>query len=340
MPDAARDALIDAFLAEAGWGAARRRPLPGDASFRHYVLLEDGGRRALMMDAPPDKEDVRPYISIDRHLRRLGYSAPEIYAAAPQAGLLVIEHLGDDTYTRLLDGGRDAKTLYALAVDVLIDLHRRPAAEALPPGLAPYDEAALLREVLLFPEWYLPEMTGRPTSAAATGAFVAAWKAVLPPAVAAPPTLVLRDYHVDNLLLVAGRPGIAACGLLDFQDALAGPAAYDLMSLLEDARRDIAPDLSSVMLERYRRAFPALDWSAFTTVYAILAAQRHVKVIGIFTRLFRRDGKPRYLDHLPRLWCLLERSLEHPALAPVAGWLEEYVPPALRGAPAGLGVRA
>ena len=331
MFDDARPALIDTFLAAAGWGAARRQPLPGDASFRHYTVLDDGARRALLMDAPPDKEDVRPYLSIAHHLRSLGYSAPDVFAADAAAGLLVIEHLGDDTYTRLLDRGDHADPLYTLAVDVLIDLHRRPAAEAVPVGLAPYDAATLLREAMLFVDWYVPEITGGAVAKAAYDAYVAAWRVALAPVLAAPATLVLRDYHVDNLLRIADRDGMAACGLLDFQDALGGPAAYDLMSLLEDARRDVDPPLATAMLARYRDAFPEIDWPAFMTVYRILAAQRHMKVIGIFTRLARRDGKRRYLDHLPRLWRLLRQSLDDQALSAVNLWLDSHVPPSQRG---------
>ena len=353
-----RAARIDAFLASAGWGGATRRPLESDASFRRYTFLGDDARRALLMDAPPDKEDVRPYLRIARHLTGLGYSAPRILAEDTAAGLLVIEDLGEDTYTRLLtprvassslaeqgqaddghprDGGSLEDRLYALAVDVLIDLHRRPPAEAIPPDLPAYDEATLLREALLFTDWYLPAATGRPVEPALRDAYVAAWRAVLPPVLGGDgsrPTLVLRDYHVDNLLLVPGRPGVAACGLLDFQDALAGHPAYDVVSLLEDARRDVGDDLAARMRARYAAAFPGDVpgfHGAFDAAYAILGAQRHMKVLGIFVRLSRRDGKPRYLVHLPRLWRLLERALRHPALAPVATWLDGNVPAALRG---------
>ncbi len=396
-----RAAQIDAFLAAAGWGGARRRPLESDASFRHYTFLADGPRRALLMDAPPEREDVRPYLRIARHLTGLGLSAPHIYAEDAAAGLLVIEDLGEATYTRLLDRGagppspcpsssgsaaiaqmpaepargegtlffapehvtinrdaapgsplpsegegqgeggpaRDAGSagntlkdqLYALAVDVLIDLHRRPAAESIPPDLPPYDEAALLREALLFTDWYLPAAARRSTDEAVRDDYIAAWRAVVAPVLAASPTLVLRDYHVDNLLLLQGRSGITACGLLDFQDALAGHPAYDLVSLLEDARRDVGDGMAARMRARYTAAFPGQSSSAFAAAYAILGAQRHMKVLGIFVRLSRRDGKPRYLVHLPRLWRLLQRAVLHPALAPVASWLERNVPANLRG---------
>ena len=148
-----------------------------------------------------------------------------------------------------------------------------------------------------------------------------------------PPTLVLRDYHVDNLMLLEGRSGIAACGLLDFQDAVIGPRSYDLVSLLEDARRDVSPDLAAAMLEQYLAAFPALDREAFAASYAILGAQRNCKIVGIFTRLDRRDGKPIYLRHIPRVWRLIAQDVRHPALAPMAAWLDRHIPPALRRIP-------
>ena len=329
----ARDAAIRRFLADSGWGGADRHPLDNDASFRRYERLAAGGRTAMLMDAPPAHEDVRPFLRMARHLDGLGYSAPGILAEDTTAGLLIVEDLGDDTYTRLLDRGADAEDLYGRAVDVLADLHRRPRSQALPAGLAPYDDEALLAEAFLFADWYLPAITGRPTEAAVREDFGAAWLSVFPAVHGEPPTLVLRDYHVDNLMGLADRPGVAAVGLLDFQDAVAGCPAYDVVSLLEDARRDVDPALAWRMVARYRAANPDVDGDWLATACAILGAQRHAKVIGIFTRLGRRDGKPRYLAHLPRLWRMLERSLADPALAPVRRWMDRHVPPTLRAAP-------
>jgi aminoglycoside/choline kinase family phosphotransferase len=246
---------------------------------------------------------------------------------------VLIEDLGDDTYTRLLAAGHDERTLYELATDLLIDLHRRPAKKAVPSGLAPYDLAAFQREADLFVAWYMPAVTGKAASEALLESYRTCWKAVLPLAYGAPGTLVLRDYHVDNLMLVHGRVGLAACGLLDFQDALVGPASYDFISLVEDARRDIAPELIAAMRARYVAAFPALDRDAFDASCAVLAAQRHAKVIGIFTRLCVRDGKPKYLVHIPRVWRLLERAAAHPALAPVRQWLDGNIPRRSRTVP-------
>jgi hypothetical protein len=328
-----RDAEIATFLAKSGWAGADRRVLAADASFRRYDRLRLGSRSAVLMDAPPTKEKVAPFIAIANHLGRLGYSAPRIHAADVAAGLVLIEDLGDDTYTRLLAGGRDETALYELAIDVLVDLHRRPGAEAIPPGLALYDPAAFQREADLLPEWYLPAVAGRPTGEETIRSYRDCWQELLPLAYGAPKTLVLRDYHVDNLMLLPGRPGIAACGLLDFQDALAGPASYDLISLLEDARRDISPTLVEAMRRRYLAGFAALDREAFGASCAVLAAQRHAKVIGIFTRLCVRDGKPKYLVHIPRVWRLLEGAVAHAPLAPLRDWLDAHIPRALRTAP-------
>jgi hypothetical protein len=327
---------LDVFLDSAGWGRAGRAALAGDASFRRYLRLDDGRRRAVLMDAPPSCEDTRPFVALARHLRRLGLSAPEILAEDNRNGFLILEDLGDATYMSILNGAAngqpDESTLYALAVDVLIHLHRLAPDDAVPAGLAPYDDGALIDEANLLIDWALPAARGHATTDDARHSYAEAWRAALAPLHGQPRTLVLRDYHVDNLMWLAGRHGVAACGLLDFQDALAGPAAYDLMSLLEDARRDIDPALIDAMKTRYRAAFPGLDRQGFDDSYAILAAQRHAKVIGIFTRLDRRDGKPGYLIHLPRVWRLLEGALRHPALAPVADWFERHVPPAARTA--------
>lgn len=325
----AREAAIDAFLRSAGWGDVPRQALPGDASFRRYHRLADATRRAMLMDAPPPREDVRPFLAVAELLRGAGFSAPGILAADVDAGLLLIEDFGDGTYTRLLAAGASEEALYTLAVDVLIALHRG-FAPAAAPFLPAYDDERLLSEALLLVDWYLPAVTGAAPPAAVREAYIAAWEAVLPLLRRVPVSLVLRDYHVDNLMRLDGRDGVAACGLLDFQDAVLGPVAYDLVSLLEDARRDVPPALQAAMRARYVDAFPALDPAAFDTAYAVLGAQRNCKIIGIFTRLCVRDGKPVYLPHLPRLWRLVADDLRHPALAPVAQWLDAHVPPPLR----------
>lgn len=324
-----REALITRFLTAAGWGDAERGRLAGDASFRHYDRLRRKGEQAVLMDAPPPKEDVRPFVRIARHLARLGYSAPRLLGVDEENGLLLLEDLGDDTYTRLLANGADETALYALAMDTMADLHAKP--DAIPAGLPAYDDERLLTEACLLTDWYMPAV-GFPVTPEARAEYAALWTDLFPIARAMPDTMVLRDFHVDNLLLLE-RPGLKACGLLDFQDAVAGPITYDPMSLLEDARRDIDPTLIAAMKQRYLSRFPVLDPAAFEASWAVMAAQRHAKVIGIFTRLCKRDGKAIYLDHIPRVWRLLEASLAHPALADIKAWLDANIPPANRTVP-------
>jgi N-acetylmuramate 1-kinase len=328
-----RHAAMADFLAAQGWAGVDPVRLAGDASFRAYYRLSDRGRRAVLMDAPPPLEDVRAYVAVAAVLRRLGLSAPEIYAEDTRCGFLLIEDFGDDTYTRLLRAGADEAVLYALAIDTLVTLQRAVAATGVP-ELPPYDDERLLAEAALLTDWYAPAVLGAPLSDVARGDYLARWRGVLPDAVSAPPTLVLRDYHVDNLMLLPGRPGVSGCGLLDFQDAVTGPPSYDLVSLLEDARRDVSPALREAMTERYLASFPELDRASLARSAAILAAQRNCKILGIFTRLWRRDGKPAYLPHIARVWRLLEDDLRRePALRPIAEWLDRHVPAALRRAP-------
>jgi len=327
-----RSALIDRFLADNGWGDGNRGPLADDASFRGYERLTRGGERAVLMDAPPPQEDVRPFAAIAGVLQDLGFSAPEIRARDVENGLLLLEDLGDTTYTRALADGGDEAALYTLAVDVLIALHRRfdPAAAEIPD----YDDARLLDEAALLTDWYLPAVTGSPLSDAARTDYLDRWRAAFDTARAAPSSLVLRDFHVDNLMLLDNREGVRACGLLDFQDAVIGPVTYDLASLFEDARRDVPPDLAARLMDRYCAAFPGLDRAAIEASYAVLAAQRSAKILGIFTRLDRRDGKSDYLDHIPRVWRWLEGDLAHPALADLKAWFDDTLPPPLRRTPA------
>lgn len=326
-----RSALIDRFLADNGWGDGNRGPLADDASFRRYERLTRDGERAVLMDAPPPQEDVRPFAAIAGLLQDLGFSAPEVRARDVENGLLLLEDLGDTTYTRVLADGGDEEALYTLAVDVLIELHRRfdPNAADIPD----YDDARLLDEAALLADWYLPAVTGAPLPAASRTEYLDLWRAALSVARAAPSSLVLRDFHVDNLMLLDGRPGVCACGLLDFQDAVIGPVTYDLASLFEDARRDVPPELASRLMDRYLAAFPALDRAAIEASYAVMAGQRSAKILGIFTRLDRRDGKPVYLEHIPRVWRWLEGDLAHPALADLKAWFDDTLPPPLRRTP-------
>ncbi len=317
-----REAAVTSFLAEAGWGEARREPLPGDASFRRYVRLRRGGETVMLMDAPPPEEDVRPFVAVAARLADLGLSAPRVERADPAHGLLLLEDFGDDTFTRLLEQGESEEELYLLATDALATLQGQPGAAG---GFPSFGEDRFVAGAELFLDWYLPAAGKQATD---REGFVAAMRKVLEPVLAGPETLMLRDFHVDNLIRLDGRIGVAACGLLDFQDAAGGPPAYDLASLIEDARRDVDEGMRRAVLARYRAAFP--DAGNLERDIAVLGAQRHIRVLGTFMRLARRDGKPGYLRHLPRLRRMLERNLAHPALEPLAAWFRRNAAADLR----------
>ncbi len=328
-----RQLAMAAFLETAGWRGAAPTPLAGDASFRSYYRVRRGRRSAVVMDAPPPHEAVGPFVSVAAILREFGLSAPEVLAENRPEGFLLIEDFGDDTYTRLLRRGADELALYTLAIDALVALQRAVAATAAP-DLPPYDIEKLLGETALLTDWYMPLLRGAPTSPALREEYLALWRAVLTRVAAPPrPTMVHRDFHVDNLMLLPDRPGARSCGLLDFQDAVLGPPAYDLVSLLEDARRDVPQGLRRAMTERYLAAFPVPDRASLDLSAAVLAAQRNCKILGIFTRLWKRDGKSGYLVHIPRLWRLLEADLRHPALTDIERWIGCHLPPPARRPP-------
>lgn len=311
------------FLAACGWDGCEIRPLAGDASFRRYFRIVRGGEQAVLMDAPPPHEDSRPFVAVAGWLAGAGLSAPAILASDPDRGLLLLDDFGDARLRETLDAAPDRESeLYALAVDLLVHLHARPPM----PGLRPHGLDQWLDELQLFPDWYCRSL-GLEVD---IEAWRAAWRAALAPIAGdgAGPVTVLRDYHAENIMLVSGRAGIRHLGLLDFQDAVAGHPAYDLASVLEDARRDVSPAVERAMLERYVKATG--QGPDFETAFWALAAQRNTRILGVFTRLWKRDDKPHYRAFQPRMWGLLERDLGHPALAGVRDWFERNVPPAAR----------
>ncbi len=321
-PDSAGD-----FLASCGWAGARIEPLAGDASFRRYFrVVRNDGHQAVLMDAPPPHEDPRPFISVAEWLVSVGLSAPEILARDLRRGLLLLGDFGDDRLREALDLAPDReRDLYELATDLLIHLHDHPPMSGLPVhGLDQW-----LTELMLFPDWYCPAV-GLEVDAES---YRAAWTEVLEPVAkdGLGPVTVLRDYHAENIMLVEGRDGVAHFGLLDFQDALAGHPAYDLASVLEDARRDVPRQLERDMLDRYIAATGRGE--AFERAYWALAAQRNTRILGVFTRLWKRDGKPGYRRFQPRMWGLLERDLSKPVLGPVRNWFDANVPQAFRRDP-------
>ena len=322
-----RERQCRAFVADAGWGHATHAPLAGDASARRYARLTRGGETAVLMDDPPPGHSVAAFVRFARLLRGMGYSAPEVLAADEGQGFALLEDLGDDSFSALFAGpaaGALQRTLYEAATDLLISLHRQPV----PSGLSRYDADWMLDDARLF----LESLAGDTSRADMAAEFEAVWRDPLEEAAAWPQVLCLRDFHAGNLMWLPARGegsdgrGFRRVGLLDFQDARAGPAAYDLVSLLQDARRDLRSGLEAAMIARYLRASPDLDNEAFRAAYAILGAQRAVRIVGVFHRLARRDGKPAYLAHLPRVWGHLDGNLAHPALAPVRAWFERWCP--------------
>lgn len=316
-----RAALADAFLARTDWRDIPRGPLAGDASNRRYDRLRDPetGQTAVLMDAPPAKgEDIRPFVTMARYLSQAGFSAPRILAEDAEHGFLLLEDLGDDLYARVLTCGGDETALYTAATDLLAALHRHPN-----PDLAPYDSDVMGdMAALAYSKYRTPILGADP---ARETAFRSAFDGILRRHVTGPGVVILRDYHAENLLWLPERDGTARVGLLDFQDAMIGHAAYDLVSLLQDARRDVPRAIETAMLGHYIHVTGS-NPDAFGAAYAVLGVQRNLRILGVFGRLCTDYGRPSYVDLIPRVWGHLMRSLDHPALAPVADQLRADLP--------------
>jgi aminoglycoside/choline kinase family phosphotransferase len=314
------------FLSRCGWEGAEIAPLAGDASFRRYFRVRRGDQVAVLMDAPPPHEDPRPFVAVAEWLSELGLSAPPIMARDLERGMLLLGDFGNDRLREHLDSApHRERELYEAATDLLVQLHTSPPM----PGLRPHRLSEWLTELELFTDWYCPAV-GLDVDAVA---YRSAWEQVLAPVAAdgLGPVTVLRDYHAENIMLVEGQEGVAHLGLLDFQDALAGHPAYDLCSVLEDARRDVAPEVERAMLDRYIAATGSP--ASFERAYWALAAQRNTRILGVFTRLWKRDNKPGYRRFQPRMWGLLERDLAQPGLEPVRDWFEANISQNARVAP-------
>lgn len=341
MSDERRSSRKADFLRSAGWEGALRQHLAGDASNRRYERLHNGpgGGRAVLMDAPPEKgEDLFPFLAVGAELQARGYSSPATIASDISCGFALIEDLGDDLFARVCASKPDAEdTLYVKAVELLADLAATPAPSSLAwdgreTTLEPYDHAVFHREAALALDWWRSYVTDENTSEDLRAEYLDLISVAT--AGATTDVLVMRDYHAENLLWLPERDGLKRVGLLDYQDALAGSPAYDLVSLLEDARRDTSADLRRTMIARFLERAPRLDPEAFHLDYAALGAQRNLKIVGIFARLWLRDGKDAYLAMIPRVWGHLLRDLGHPALASlrtfVHRWIPEPTPDALR----------
>lgn len=320
MSDRAR-AIAD-FIAASGWHGAATCPLAGDASNRRYLRLQrPDGARAVLMDAPAERgEDVGAFARIARHLSGLGLSAPRILAEDSAQGFLMLEDLGDALFARVLETAPDKEPgLYEAATDVLVELHRHPP----PNGLEPYSPRVMADMATLAFDWYAFGGTDAETPERA--AFHADMNALLARHAACADVLIQRDYHAENLLWLPERTGVARVGLLDFQDAMRGHRAYDLVSVLQDARRDVPSKVETAMIDRYVAA-TGVDPEAFITAYHCLGAQRNLRILGVFARLCLRDGKAHYVDLIPRVWGLLQRDLAHPALRGIAAHVHDSLP--------------
>ena len=358
-----REVLITAFLDRAGYGAAEAAPLAQDASFRRYLRITGGPRPVVLMDAPPP-EDVRPFLKIAAHLAAIGISVPGIIAADEHAGLVLEEDLGDALFPTLIDttstaspcgrgsggGGGSAVTqalpplpdplphgegdhwigLFDAAIDVLAAIHRAPP----PPSLPAWDATTMRDTALgtLF-DWWWPATFQSPAPAAARADVAAALINVLAPVAAGPTVFTHRDFFAGNLIWLPDRAGLRRVGVIDFQGAALGHPAYDLVSLLQDARRVIPKAIEARALARYLAARPELDSAAFTDAYAACAAQRHLRVAGQWVRLALRDKRPAYLAYGPHTWALLGDALRHPIVAPLAVALDGWIPIAHRRNP-------
>lgn len=314
----ARAELLSAFLTRTGWQDATRTVVAGDASNRRYDRLTDqSGHSVILMDAPPDKgEDVTPFIRIANHLRAQGLSAPEILHADQANGFLVIEDLGNGLFARLMQEERQLQSsLYSAATDVLTALHQSPALD-----LPRCDADWLINMTDLFFEWFLPAQSDLDHTT-----FASAFRPLAQSVDPDDPVVILRDYHAENLIWLPNRTGVARVGLLDFQDALLGHPAYDLVSVLQDARRDVPQQIEADMISRY---IDTAGWEtdAFNRAYAILGTQRNLRILGIFARLCLRDGKAHYVDLIPRVWTHLMRNLNHPALHDIARLIRPHIP--------------
>jgi hypothetical protein len=326
-----RNELMQSFLKKNKLSEATIEELPADASFRKYFRISTGNATNILMDAAPGKENVKPFIAVAEYLSKHEFSVPQIIAQDTKNGFLLLEDFGSDKFTTLLAQPDQEleQTLYKNAVDVLLALQKVPPAD----GLIPYySDNLFLEEVNLFLEYYIAVVQNEPISKKLREEFEIIWQHLLQYAHFIPETIVLRDYHADNLMWLPERDGIQQVGILDFQDAVIGSPVYDVVSLIEDARRDVSPEIAQQMINRYLEGRTDISRKNFLAVYSILAAQRNLKIIGLFARKATRDKNPSYLKLLPRVWGYIEKDLKHPLLLPLKAWLDKVIAPELRKA--------
>jgi hypothetical protein len=315
-----KEQLIDNLLKQNHINNYQIQKIAGDASFRHYYRIKQDHKSFIIMDAPPPQEDIEPFCKIADFLLKNNFSAPKIFAKDKNAGLLLLEDFGDTSYRKAMEQKpSDEINLYTNSVDLLINL-----AQINPPNnLAIHDHQLLLEEVMLFVDWYLPKVALKRISTQQINEFQHIWLGLFSK-LSPPKNLVLRDYHSDNLMLLDNKKSIQKVGLLDFQDAIIGYAAYDLVSLLEDARRDVSINIWQKMLKHYLN-HSNCDEDQFMIDCQILSLQRNIKIIGIFSRLFARDGKKSYLNFLPRVFGYINKRLQNKHLTPIKNFLEQNI---------------
>ncbi|WP_170533194.1 aminoglycoside phosphotransferase family protein [Ruegeria atlantica] len=318
-----RAVLAEALIAQTPWSNATRAPLAGDASNRRYERLTDPdtGRTAVFMDSPPGKaEPVEAFVRMANYLREIGLSAPEIYAEDTEFGFLLLEDLGDDLFARVLrQNPRMERELYEAATDVLIELHKAPTL-----SLPSYDPTMMTELAALSFTKYAQAVLGE-HDADARIRFENRFADILHQETSGRKVVIQRDYHAENMIWLPDRDGVKRVGLLDFQTAMLGHPAYDLVSMLQDVRRDVAPGTEMRMVNRYIAATGEKDHD-FRTAYAVLGAQRNLRILGVFARLAVDYGKPQYIDLISATWAHLMRDLDHPALVSVADLLRGALP--------------
>ena len=324
MADAAREENKKEFIAKAGWSEAAREAIPGDASFRHYErLCLHGNQNAILMDAPPGVEDIKPFVKVDEILAKCGCSVPKIISKDEDKGFLLLEDFGRYAYSRVVreNPEREAE-LYHAAIDALAMMGKKGADDTLPP----YDKEVLEREVSLFADWLLPAVFNEHQVQIMRREFMTLWDEIASTMPLEPEVVVHRDYHADNLFWLHGKKDAEAVGMIDFQDALSGRAAYDVVSLLKDVRRDVSEEVEASALKRFVEK-SGRDEETFMKDYVFYGVQRNAKILGIFMRLYHRDGKDVYLNLMPRVWRLFMRDLNHIMFAELKLWMDAHVTP-------------
>jgi N-acetylmuramate 1-kinase len=307
-----------------------RHPLPNDASLRKYERIISSDGNFVLMDASLDKGSIKSFVSVAEFLCKKGYSAPKIFAKEEELGLLLLEDLGETSYASLLGTTNKEieRKLYKKAIDLLVDIHLNEHVHEI--EIPSYKKELLLDESILLVDWYFPILTGHKISEELRKEYVQAWKKIFECIHYLDDCLVLRDYHVDNLIWLDDRCGVKKIGVLDFQDAVKGSYSYDVVSLLEDARRDVDAEIAQEMLEYYIKQIKKIDQKKFLSDYKILGVQRSCKIVGIFAQKAARDKDSRYLKHLPRVWKYIKKNIDHPILEPLKNWFQRVDIPVMK----------